>query len=76
MKVRNDSFLPFVNFIDPTNYELVIYDRTGLLIFKTNDPFEGWSGDSQNTGIYAYRLVLSNARGETMNYAGKVQLIR
>jgi len=73
---RNDSFLPFVNFIDPTNYELVIYDRTGLLIFKTNDPFEGWSGDSQNTGIYAYRLVLSNARGETMNYAGKVQLIR
>jgi gliding motility-associated-like protein len=72
----NDRFLPYVNFIDPTDYDLRIYDRTGILIFQTNDPAEGWGGDNESTGIFAYQLTLSNARGEALRYAGKVQLIR
>lgn len=72
----NDKFLPFVNFIDPTNYELVIYDRMGMIVFKTNDPTEGWDGSGELTGSFAFRLTLSNARGEDLNYAGKVQLLR
>jgi len=72
----NDRFLPYVNFIDPTDYELRIYDRTGLLVFQTNDPLEGWAGSNETTGIFAYQLTLSNARGEALRYAGKVQLIR
>jgi len=72
----NDRFLPFVNFIDPTDYELRIYDRTGIMIFQTTDPLEGWDGSGESIGIFAFQLTLSNARGEALRYAGKVQLIR
>lgn len=72
----NDRFLPDVNFVDPTGYTLMIYDRSGTLIHTTNDPAEGWDGGDRGIGVYAYHLQLINALGEAVNMTGKVHLIR
>lgn len=73
---RNDVFLPYVNFIDPENYTLRIFDRAGNLVYTTNDPLKGWNGVGSPGGVYAYHLALTNALGEAMEYTGKIHLIR
>jgi gliding motility-associated-like protein len=72
----NDVFLPDVNFVDVSNYALYIYDRSGLLVFKTNNPQEGWDGLSRDIGLYVYQLELKNAHGESTTFNGKVLLLR
>lgn len=73
---RNDIFLPYVNYVDPTAYSLRIYDRMGRLVFSTSDPTEGWNGEGLQGGIYAYSLTLSNAFDEPIEYAGSVLMIK
>ena len=73
---RNDVFLPYVNYIDPTNYRLNIYDRMGRLVFSTQDPASGWNGDGLQGGVYAYSLTLSNAFDEAIEYTGSVLMIK
>lgn len=73
---RNDVFLPNVNYIDPSNYQLLIYDRMGNLVFSTNDPQLGWDGADLPGGVYAYSLSLQNTRNEALTYTGKVHMIR
>lgn len=72
----NDRFLPNVNFIDPQGYQLMVYDRSGSLVFSSSNPAEGWDGGDLGIGVYAFHLQLTNALGEGVNYTGKVHLIR
>lgn len=72
----NDVFLPDVNFIEILGYKLSIFDRAGNLVYVTSDPTKGWNGENEGIGVYAYFLQLQNSRGEALNYAGKVSLIR
>lgn len=72
----NDQFLPDVNFIDPTDYRLTIYDRSGSMIYQSADPRQGWNGQGESIGTYVYHLLMRNARGERIELTGKVHLIR
>jgi gliding motility-associated-like protein len=72
----NDVFLPDVNFIEILGYKLSVFDRAGNLIYVTTDPTKGWDGQGEGIGVYAYFLQLQNARGEGLNFSGKVSLIR
>lgn len=72
----NDRFIPNVNFIDPLDYELIIFNRMGRLLFTTNDPSEGWDGQGQPLGVYAYLLKLHNSLGDELVFSGRVNLIR
>ncbi|MEQ9188119.1 MAG: gliding motility-associated C-terminal domain-containing protein [Cryomorphaceae bacterium] len=72
----NDVFQPFVNFIDQSDYHLVIYDRVGRMVFETDNPDMGWTGEGYHTGTYAFHLSLRNAFGEAIEQTGKVHLIR
>ncbi len=38
----NDKFIP--GFVTTNYFEIVIYDRFGMKIFSSSDPFEGWDG--------------------------------
>lgn len=64
----------------PEMYSLQLYDRWGGLIFLTNLPEEGWAGDCQGTpmpaGVYLYQLQYRNTRGNLIERAGTVNLLR
>lgn len=74
----NDEFLPSV--IGAQAYELLIYDRWGDIVFKTNDPKQGWSGTSGgiNSPIdtYVYRAVVQDISEKELEYIGHFTLVR
>lgn len=80
----NDSFRAF-----PTSdaiwtaYELMVFDRWGNLLFRSEDPTEGWDGRLKgsrlNTGVYVYHLkgkVESCGRVYEVEREGDVMLVR
>lgn len=56
----NDTFKPHMVFLRKEGYEMVIINRWGHEIFKTNEPTEGWNGqfNFQNSpqGVYQYSI--------------------
>lgn len=72
----NDVFLPYSNFVDQLDYHLLIYNRTGNLIYETTEPTVGWPGVGEDVGVYVFVLELTNAFGEKVVYKDKVHLIR
>jgi gliding motility-associated-like protein len=80
---QNDVFKP-VGFLHPvTNYEFVVWNRWGEIIYKTNQPEKGWNGRKYNTGqpvqsgTYIFQLHFTdNVTGETYQQEGYVVLIR
>jgi PKD repeat protein len=76
----NDVFFPIVINGDLTDYELRIYNRTGVLIFKSNDVKIGWDGyyksKIQPQDVYIYVATGRYNSGEAFRKAGNVLLIR
>lgn len=78
----NKIFLPIVSDIDPSYYELMIFDRWGRVIFETNDYREGWtgtinfSGEMAETGTYLYVVKLRDGDGIEVLKHGHVSLLR
>lgn len=63
-------------------YELIIFDRWGEVIFRTNDWYEGWDGTYQNQkvpiGVYVYQLFgeASASKIKGLVKQGQVTLVR
>lgn len=72
----NDVFLPVVNYVDPFNYELIIWNRRGQMVFRSTDPAIGWNGQNAPVDVYAYQVFMRNVRDEVVEVHGKVALIR
>jgi len=78
----NPSFKPVLTFADPLAYELIIFNRKGQEVFKTNDVAEGWRGQDRNSreiaplGVYSYQIRFTSASGEPFEKNGHVTLIR
>lgn len=75
----NDVFKPFV--IGVENYKFFIFDRWGEIVFKTEDPKEGWDGTFQGknckTDVYAWLIEFRNVEsGRNERHAGHVMLLR
>lgn len=65
----------------PDNYEMIIYNRIGQIIFKTNELFGGWDGTLPNgemapLGTYVYRIVLTDMNEDEKIFYGIITLIR
>ncbi|MEM9847135.1 MAG: PKD domain-containing protein [Bacteroidota bacterium] len=63
------------------DYQMLIWDRWGNLIFETNDPEVAWRGNVQSNeaapqGVYVYVIEFTGARGQPYQYTGSVTLIR
>ncbi|MES2567611.1 MAG: PKD domain-containing protein [Bacteroidota bacterium] len=74
----NDIFKPeYTGFVE---IELLIFDRWGELIYKTNDPLAGWNGKYKDIncelGVYIYKLNAKDIYNETIEKVGHVTLIR
>ncbi len=68
---------------DIAAFHLIIFDRGGRVVFETNDPEKGWSGESVQDGeyyaqdtIYSYRYRAQSLSGEWKEGVGSIQLLR
>jgi gliding motility-associated-like protein len=80
----NKNFTPiFTSGFDPYNFELLIFNRWGQIVFESHDASIGWNGkmgvdgpDCQD-GTYTWKIVFSeNTTKKTKEIIGHVNLIR
>lgn len=68
--------------ISNQEFEMLIYNRWGQVIFKTNDPSKGWdgkvgSGNEAPAGIYVYMISFKfNSSKDKINKVGDIHLFR
>jgi gliding motility-associated-like protein len=77
---KNDVFR-VLNAIKAENLELLVFNRWGQLVFKTNDWKKGWDGNingaPQPTGVYVWFLRYTNRETQKkVEQKGTVALIR
>ncbi len=76
----NDSFLAKGRFI--VEYNLIIYDRWGNVVFETKDLDTGWNGTEVDgstpapPGNYGYKIYGLDPAGQKFEKIGSVTLIR
>ncbi|MEM9917001.1 MAG: PKD domain-containing protein [Bacteroidota bacterium] len=79
---KNEFFGPKGFFRGIRNYQMVIYNRWGELIFETTNPDERWNGRKFNTGrsapsgAYAYHISFVGPRGTPQEFQGTAILVR
>ena len=77
----NDIFLPLGRNFDVEEYELLIFDRWGGIVFKSNEVGEGWDGTMKNmkskSDTYVWKIVVKSAlNGKRVERIGHVTLVR
>lgn len=75
---KNDIFLPLTRGV--VEFELMIFNRWGELLFESRDPDRGWDGTYNGKlcqqDVYIYKLAASYETGEKIVRVGDVNLIR
>ncbi len=78
----NDGFRAEGVGIDLDNYYIVIYDRWGEIIWKSNDLYDYWNGFAKTgdkmvqNGTYVWKIVCKDIYGNEHEKAGTVTVIR
>lgn len=78
----NQIFKPELSLKDVTQYELVIMDRWGEVIFRSENQEQGWDGKNNFTnqscqqGSYLYILKVKNGDNQELLRKGYVNLLR
>ncbi|MBC6994399.1 gliding motility-associated C-terminal domain-containing protein [Neolewinella lacunae] len=80
-EAANRVFQPFFSSLpESEGYALLVFDRWGGLLFESQDPTAGWSGDRSGqplpSGAYLYQLRYRTANGAERLRTGVVNLIR
>ena len=79
---HNQTFKPvFTSGFDPFNYEMLIYNRWGEIIFETHDVTYGWDGtyalENCQDGVYLYKITFKNPfLDEPKVVCGSVSLLK
>jgi gliding motility-associated-like protein len=75
---RNDRF--YVDAEGITDYNLIIFNRWGEIIFRSKDRFEGWDGTYNlqpcQQDVYVYKLDVISYEGKPYSYSGTITLLR
>ncbi len=76
----NESFRPKFNIDMVVEYDFMIFDRWGELIFSTGAPINGWEGTYKGRpvqqGVYVYKIKIKDTNNKHHDYTGSVNLIR
>ncbi|MBL0102946.1 MAG: gliding motility-associated C-terminal domain-containing protein [Bacteroidetes bacterium] len=74
----NDFFQGYGSFIK--DYEMSIYDRWGILVYKTSEYDKPWDGKIKNreveNDVFVYRIQVTDQKDSPHTYLGKITLIR
>jgi len=76
----NDVF-GIVDNISMSQWKLQIFDRSGNMVFESNDPLKGWNGEFHGvivqSGVYAWKLEYQYANDAALKFRkGDITLIR
>ncbi|MFW5805236.1 MAG: gliding motility-associated C-terminal domain-containing protein [Bacteroidales bacterium] len=70
----NRCFKPMVSFAREDGYKFVVYDRWGIEIFSTKEPYEAWDGSTENRkappGKYVYYVRFLDHEGKEFVRSG------
>jgi gliding motility-associated-like protein len=77
----NEVFKPIGYGMDESVYELQIYNRWGVLVYRTTSPYDSWDGHDRNgkecpTGEYIYIIKTQTLDVVPKEYKGSVMLMR
>lgn len=78
----NDLFLPKELTISNVDFKFTVRDKHGQIVFQTNDKYDAWNGNINNTGgqlptdTYSWQLSFTDDRGKVHNQFGKITLLR
>ena len=78
----NQMFMPKGVGIDPENFEMLIFDRWGKMIFKTNDVNKGWDGRANGgekiaqIDTYVWKITTKDTKGNDRQYIGHVTIVK
>lgn len=77
-EAENNVFKP--EYTKVKNYQMMIFNRSGLLLFTSNDIRLGWNGYFKgrlcDLGAYVYVIKFENLKGKSFIQKGIVNLIR
>lgn len=78
---NNDRFMPVFSEIGYVrDFNMMIFDRWGNLIYQTADPGAGWDGTYKGSKVqvdtYVYKVRMKDNNGKTSNFVGHVNLVR
>jgi gliding motility-associated-like protein len=65
-----------------TDFQMMVWDRWGGVVFQTTDPTEYWNGRYLNNGrlipdgVYVYTVSFTGPRGAPFEYKGFITLMR
>lgn len=73
----NGTFRPNLQGWDGETYELTIYNRNGIKVYSTNDPWQGWTPQAETPqGAYTYAVHVGYRAGVVKTYTGAVVVIK
>ena len=76
----NETFKPYGYGMNTEVYEFMIFERTGRLIFRTNNYEQAWDGKDNGKlvplGAYIYLIRTENMDGEPKEYTGTVTVVQ
>lgn len=75
---ENRKFKPVASFV--ADYELIIYDRWGSIVYQSTNPLDGWdgtglSGKLLKKGTFVYLLKYKNRNNEHVEKSGHINLV-
>ena len=77
---KNDIFKPYGFGFNAEKYEFMVFERTGRLVFRTDNYEQGWNGMDNGKriayGAYVYVIRTEDMDGEPKEYTGTVTVIR
>jgi len=75
---KNDVFYAYGTLLK--NFEMQIFDRWGVLLFKTDDITQGWDGyykgDLSQVDTYIYKVFATDLYNKQHTFVGHVNLLR
>lgn len=75
----NDQFFVIADW-EVDNFEILIFNRGGGLVFKSSDIHQGWDGTDNNVevsqGVYVYKILYKDQNGDNKIAKGTLTLIR
>ncbi|MDF1551334.1 MAG: gliding motility-associated C-terminal domain-containing protein, partial [Bacteroidales bacterium] len=74
----NRTFKPVISFVN--DYQLIIYNRWGEIVFKSSDPLLGWDGKGNDgnllkKGTYVFYLKYRSANNKLIEKSGQINLV-
>jgi len=72
----NNVWLPIAQYVEKTDYKVMVFNRWGAKVFETSNDTEAWSGNAATDEVYVYLIEYKNARGEFIQLTGHLNIIR